>query len=106
MQLHELFGGQLLAVVVLKLIDIIFHFQSHDFDQRHNLVDCRLHRYCLKPLKVIFDNVLRSKLLPSRSESSLGDPFPCIFDHLEAGNDVEVMFPKLSESKTGQFIVS
>ncbi|GBL88095.1 hypothetical protein AVEN_133742-1 [Araneus ventricosus] len=50
------FGSQLLVVAFLKLIDISFALQSHDLDQRHNLVDCRVHRYCLIPLKVTFDN--------------------------------------------------
>ncbi|GBO34228.1 hypothetical protein AVEN_104905-1, partial [Araneus ventricosus] len=47
-----------------------------------NFVVCRLHRYCLKPYEVPFDNVLLSKFLRSRSEGSLGDLFPRIFDHL------------------------
>ncbi|GBN92731.1 hypothetical protein AVEN_148462-1 [Araneus ventricosus] len=38
--------------------------------------------YCLGLLNVTFDNILRPKLLPSRSEDSLGNLFPCIFDHL------------------------
>ncbi|GBM49340.1 hypothetical protein AVEN_148669-1 [Araneus ventricosus] len=100
MQFHKFFGGQLLAVLFLKLIDIILiHLQSHDLGQRHNLVDYRPHRYCLKPLKVTLDNVLRTKLLPSRSESSLGDPFPLLFDQLEKGNAVEVQkIPRISKT--------
>lgn len=91
--IHKLFGGQFLAVLFHKRIDIIFiHFKSHDLDQNTNL----LHRYRLKPL-----NVLQPKLLPSRSEGSLGNSFPRLFGHLEAINDVEVIFPKLSESKIG-----
>ncbi|GBM56426.1 hypothetical protein AVEN_56111-1 [Araneus ventricosus] len=104
MQFHKLFSGQLLAEVFLKLIDIIFH--SHELGQRHNLVDCRLHKYCLKPLKVTFGNALRPMLLPSRSEGSLCGPFRSIFDYLDAGKDVVVINPKLFESKTGTFIVS
>ncbi|GBM81317.1 hypothetical protein AVEN_72556-1 [Araneus ventricosus] len=45
MQLHKLFGGQLLFVLFLKLINIIaIHLQSPDLGQRRNLVDYRLHR--------------------------------------------------------------
>ncbi|GBM68453.1 hypothetical protein AVEN_5172-1 [Araneus ventricosus] len=77
------FGSQVFAVVFLNLIDIIFHLQSHDLGQRHNFVQCRLHRYCLRsdlrsgngdvmwrssssgryclrPFKVTFDNALRA----------------------------------------------
>ncbi|GBM20665.1 hypothetical protein AVEN_230247-1 [Araneus ventricosus] len=57
--------------------------------QRYNLVDYRYHRYCLKPLKVTFDNTLRSKLLPCRSEGSLGDLLPRIFD-LVPGSELKV----------------
>ncbi|GBO15826.1 hypothetical protein AVEN_211407-1 [Araneus ventricosus] len=89
------------------LIDIITnHLQSHDLGQRHNLVDRRLYSYCLKSLEVTFDNAFRPKLLPSRSEGSLGDFFPPIFDYLGVDKDMEVMFPKLSENKTGLFMVS
>ncbi|GBM09697.1 hypothetical protein AVEN_186404-1 [Araneus ventricosus] len=74
-KLHELFGAQLLAVLFHKLMDIIvIHLQSHYLSQRHTLVDYRLHSYCLKPLKVTFDNAFRRKLLPGRSQSSLSDP--------------------------------
>ncbi|GBO20136.1 hypothetical protein AVEN_48738-1 [Araneus ventricosus] len=94
-------------VVSLRLIDIItIHLQSHDLGQRHNLVDSRLHRYCLKPLEVTFDNAFRPNLLPSRREGSLGDLFPPIFDYLGVDKDMEVMFPKLSENKTGPFMAS
>ncbi|GBN12474.1 hypothetical protein AVEN_118302-1 [Araneus ventricosus] len=47
MQLRKTFGGQFLAVALLKINDIIFHLQSHDLLKRH-IVDCRLHRYFLK----------------------------------------------------------
>ncbi|GBL73812.1 hypothetical protein AVEN_163345-1 [Araneus ventricosus] len=101
MELSWLFITQLLAVSYLKLIDIVLIYpQSHDLSQRHNLIDCRLHRYSLKSIKITFDNAFRPKLLPSRSEGSLDEPFLRIFDHLETSNDVEVLFPKLSESKT------
>ncbi|GBM08205.1 hypothetical protein AVEN_32758-1 [Araneus ventricosus] len=79
------------------------HFQSHNLSQRYNLVD---YMYCLKPSKVTFDHIFRSKLLPSRSEGCLGNTFPRIFDYLEADNDVDVMLLKLSESKIGSFMVS
>ncbi|GBN92011.1 hypothetical protein AVEN_51286-1 [Araneus ventricosus] len=86
MQIYKLFGGQLLAVLFHKLIDIIsihIHLQSPDVGQRYYLVDYRLHRVLTvsELLNVIFDNNLRPKLLPSRSEDSLGNPFPCIFNH-------------------------
>ncbi|GBM27480.1 hypothetical protein AVEN_205267-1 [Araneus ventricosus] len=86
MQLLKLFDGHLLAVLYHKLIDIILiHLQS--LRQRLCLaVDYRHHRNCLKPLKVTFDNAFRPKLIPSRSEVSLGNPFSRSFDHLEAGN--------------------
>ncbi|GBO39908.1 hypothetical protein AVEN_146831-1 [Araneus ventricosus] len=77
----------------------------HDFSQRHNAVDYRLQRYFFKSLKVTFGNALRPKFLPSRSEGSQGDPFSRIFNHLETGNDVEVIFSKLCESKTDPFMV-
>ncbi|GBN74579.1 hypothetical protein AVEN_137737-1 [Araneus ventricosus] len=80
MQLRKLFGGQFLAVLFHKFIDIIvIPMQSLDLGQRRNLVDYRLHRYCLKPFKVIFDNALRPKLLTSRNEVSLGNFFPMYF---------------------------
>ncbi|GBO04892.1 hypothetical protein AVEN_255949-1 [Araneus ventricosus] len=62
----------------------------------------------LKPLKGTFFNALRPKLLPSRSEGSLGGaPFPSNFYHLEASNVVEMIHPKLPENKTrGFFMVS
>ncbi|GBM38056.1 hypothetical protein AVEN_160316-1 [Araneus ventricosus] len=42
---NKLFGGQILAVLFHKLIDIIaIHLQSPDLGQRYNLFDCRLHR--------------------------------------------------------------
>ncbi|GBO38379.1 hypothetical protein AVEN_114721-1 [Araneus ventricosus] len=45
MQLHELFGGQLLIVFFHKLIDIIaIHLQSPDLGQRHDLVNYRIRR--------------------------------------------------------------
>ncbi|GBO46406.1 hypothetical protein AVEN_115965-1 [Araneus ventricosus] len=92
MQLRKLFGGQFLVVLFHNLIDIIaIHLQSPYLGQRHNLIDYRLRRKCHKPLKVTFDKVLRPKLLPRRSEKSFGNPLPRIFDHLEAGNDVEVI---------------
>ncbi|GBN35082.1 hypothetical protein AVEN_60475-1 [Araneus ventricosus] len=50
---------------------LLMHYltdKPHDLGQRHNLIDYRLHRYCLKPLKVTFDNALRPKLLPSRTK--------------------------------------
>ncbi|GBL79628.1 hypothetical protein AVEN_18183-1 [Araneus ventricosus] len=90
-----------LGCVFLKPIDITFLLKSHDL-ARDNLVDCRLRRYCFKP----FDNTLRPKLLPRRSKNSLDESIPCIFNHLEGGNDVEVMFLKLSESKIGPFMIS
>ncbi|GBM07582.1 hypothetical protein AVEN_230021-1 [Araneus ventricosus] len=83
-----------------KITDIILLLlQSHDLRQRHNLVDYKLHSYCLKPLKVTFDNVLRSKLLSRKSKVSFSNPFASIFDQLEASNGVEVIFPKLSDNK-------
>ncbi|GBM39093.1 hypothetical protein AVEN_190228-1 [Araneus ventricosus] len=72
----------------------------------HYMADCRLHRYCIKSLKGTLDSAVRPKLLPSRSEGSFGDSFPRILDHLDAGIDVKVIFPKFSESKTGLFMVS
>ncbi|GBL73032.1 hypothetical protein AVEN_128195-1 [Araneus ventricosus] len=53
------------------------------------------------PRCYILGNTLRPKFLPSRSEGSLGNPFPFIVDRFEAGNDVEVIFLKFSESKFG-----
>ncbi|GBO01178.1 hypothetical protein AVEN_181021-1 [Araneus ventricosus] len=76
MQLRNLLGGQLLAVGFLKLIDIIFHLQTHDLCQRHNFVDNSFHR---PYLKLTIDITLR--LLPNRNEGSLGDHFPDKFDH-------------------------
>ncbi|GBM19039.1 hypothetical protein AVEN_172505-1 [Araneus ventricosus] len=104
---------QFLAGVFHELIDVIIHLQSHNLSPRHNLVDCRLRSYCLKPHEVTFDNAFRPKILPSRSEGSLGDPIPRIFDHLAARNDVEVIFPNylrvrlvLPLSHYGSFVVS
>ncbi|GBO08946.1 hypothetical protein AVEN_170366-1 [Araneus ventricosus] len=94
----QVFCGQLLAVRFLKLIDIIFiHLQPHDFSLRHTI--SLLQTQTLKPLKVAFNNALRSKLLPSGSEGSFGNLFSSINYQLEAGNDVAVIFPKLSENK-------
>ncbi|GBM10270.1 hypothetical protein AVEN_49992-1 [Araneus ventricosus] len=45
--------------------------------------------------------MLSGHLLPSKSEGYLDKLFPRIFDHLEAGNDVEMIIPKFSESKIG-----
>ncbi|GBN38095.1 hypothetical protein AVEN_191518-1 [Araneus ventricosus] len=91
------FGGQLLAVLFHNLIDIIvIHCQSHDIGQRLDLVGSRL-----KYLKVTLGNAHWPKFLPSRSEGSLGNSFPCIFDQLEAGNNIEVIFQKLSEREIG-----
>ncbi|GBM45991.1 hypothetical protein AVEN_82157-1, partial [Araneus ventricosus] len=59
---------QFLAGVFLKLINIIFHLQSLDLGQRHNPINCRLHRNCLKPLNVTFDNAHQPELLPSRRQ--------------------------------------
>ncbi|GBM91217.1 hypothetical protein AVEN_211509-1 [Araneus ventricosus] len=43
-----------------QFIDIILiHLQSHNLGQRHDVVDCRLHRQCLKSLKVTFENALQ-----------------------------------------------
>ncbi|GBN51664.1 hypothetical protein AVEN_85036-1 [Araneus ventricosus] len=96
MQLHRLFSGQLLAVFVYKIIDIIAtHLHSHDLSPIHKLVDYRLH--CLRLLNVTFDKTLRPKLLPSRSEGSLDNLFPYIFDHFEAGKDLEIIFLICSE---------
>ncbi|GBN02477.1 hypothetical protein AVEN_20777-1 [Araneus ventricosus] len=94
---YNFFGGQFLAVVFLKLINSIFHHQSRDLGQRRNLVDCRLPRYWPKPLKDRFDNAFQSffqeevrvLLVTSYQKSNLTSI------HLEAGNDVEVTFPKL-----------
>ncbi|GBL96902.1 hypothetical protein AVEN_182495-1 [Araneus ventricosus] len=78
---------------------------------RHNLVDYRLHRVLsllnegLRLLNVTFASALRPKLLPSRSESSLGNPFPCLFDHFEAGNDVEVILLIFSEREVGPCLI-
>ncbi|GBM14070.1 hypothetical protein AVEN_209959-1 [Araneus ventricosus] len=76
--------------------------EIHHCGQRHNHLVCRLHGYCLIHLKVTFDNALQPKLLPSRSEGSFRDVFSIIFQ-----NDVEVIFPKLPENKSGgPFMVS
>ncbi|GBN33423.1 hypothetical protein AVEN_59615-1 [Araneus ventricosus] len=45
--------------------------------------------YCFRLLNAPFDNTLRPKLLPIRSDGSLGNLFPRTFDHFEAGNDME-----------------
>ncbi|GBL79450.1 hypothetical protein AVEN_92617-1 [Araneus ventricosus] len=98
MQLHKLFGGQLLVVLLHKLIDIIgIHLQSLIMAKAtiSLTIDFTLH-YCLRLLN---NNILRPKLLPNRSENFLGHPFPCTFDHFEAGNVVEVLFLIFSESK-------
>ncbi|GBM11551.1 hypothetical protein AVEN_8130-1 [Araneus ventricosus] len=99
MKLRNLLGGQLFAVGFLKLIDIIFHLQSHALRQRHNFIDNGFHGHYLK---LTLDNTLR--LRPNRSEGSLGDTSPGIFDQVKQGKDVEVIFPKPSEIKTGLFI--
>ncbi|GBM80770.1 Xylosyltransferase oxt [Araneus ventricosus] len=52
------------------------------------------HRYCLKPLKVAFDNALRPKRLPGRREGSHSNTFPIVSNQLDAGNDVEVIVDK------------
>ncbi|GBM35711.1 hypothetical protein AVEN_58397-1 [Araneus ventricosus] len=65
------FSGQLLAVLYHKLIDVILiRLLSIDLGQTNNHVDYRLHRYCLKALKVTFDNAVRLTLLPSRNKIS------------------------------------
>ncbi|GBO41039.1 hypothetical protein AVEN_239978-1 [Araneus ventricosus] len=93
MQFRMFFSGQLLTVLYHKLIDIILiRLLSIDLGQTNNLVDYRLHRYCLKALKVAFDNAVRLTLLPSRSEGSLSNSFPRIFNKIEAGIDVEMIF--------------
>ena len=48
-------------------------------------------------------NVMRPQCSPSRIEGSLGDPIPCFVNDLEAVHDVEMVFPKLLESKVGSF---
>ncbi|GBO30587.1 hypothetical protein AVEN_267425-1 [Araneus ventricosus] len=101
MQLHELFGGQLLIVFFHKLIDIIaIHLQSPDLGQRHDLVNYRIRRVTVSDSLMPNSTALSDpKRLPRRNEDSLGNPFPCIFYHFEAGNDVEMIFLIFSESK-------
>ncbi|GBN62496.1 hypothetical protein AVEN_161547-1 [Araneus ventricosus] len=65
--------------------------QFHDSSQRLNFIDCRLHRYCLKPPKVTFNNALQSNLLQRRSEGSHGDPshvFSMIFKRITMQSDI------------------
>ncbi|GBM58487.1 hypothetical protein AVEN_212747-1 [Araneus ventricosus] len=100
MQLHKLFCGQRLFGLFLKLIDIIFHLQYLGWPDTISLTAGST-EYCLRLLNVAFANNFRPKLLPSRSEDSLGNPFPCIFDHFEARKNVEVLSLKFSENKVG-----
>ncbi|GBN05959.1 hypothetical protein AVEN_215373-1 [Araneus ventricosus] len=101
MQLHKLIGGQLLVVLFHKLIDsIIIHLQFPDLGQRHNLVGST--GYCLRLLNATFDNTLRLKLLPSRSEILSVTHFSCIFDHFKMMRKrCEVIFLIFAMSKVG-----
>ncbi|GBM60865.1 hypothetical protein AVEN_179015-1 [Araneus ventricosus] len=93
MQLHKLYGGQLLVVLFHKLVNIIaIHLQYLILAEDTISLTIGSTEYRLRVLNVTFNNTLRPKLLPSRSEGSLGNPFPCIFNHFEAGNDIEVIF--------------
>ena len=48
-------------------------------------------------------NTVRPQFSLSRVESSLGDSIPGFINDLEVVHDVEVIFPKLSESKVCSF---
>ncbi|GBM05108.1 hypothetical protein AVEN_210815-1 [Araneus ventricosus] len=95
MQFHKLFDGQLLATSLLST--------SSPLILAKDAISLTIGStgYCLRLLNVAFDNTLRSKLLPAEVKALLVISFPCIFDHFEAGNDVEVIFLIFSKSKVG-----
>ncbi|GBL97103.1 hypothetical protein AVEN_254139-1 [Araneus ventricosus] len=109
MQFLKLFSCQLLAVVFLKFSDIIFQLQLYDLVQRHNLVDSRLHSSIgtvSSPSKSHSTALFGESFYQAEVSILLVTPYPRIFDHLETSNDAKVIFPKLSESQTGPFMVS
>ncbi|GBM56317.1 hypothetical protein AVEN_125067-1 [Araneus ventricosus] len=70
---------------------------------KDNFVDYRHHRYCSKSHSTTLSS---QSSFQAEMRNLLVTTSHVFFYHLEAGNDVEVIFPKLFESKTGPFMVS
>ncbi|GBM88646.1 hypothetical protein AVEN_139601-1 [Araneus ventricosus] len=75
MQLHKLFFAQLLVVLFQKPHRYLCYPPPvPDLGKDKISLTIDSIGYCLRLLNVTFDNTLRPKLLPNRSEGSLGNP--------------------------------